>query len=112
MVEVLLSKPDKQQGNTSQNRSPFIGHSRNIKDDSQEGSAGGRPVFSSKLAKLEFPKYSSEDLTKWSTCVDQFFEYQGTPENRKVSMLHSTSKVKLINGGCGFEELTGRREQR
>lgn len=70
-----MPKPDQQQGNTSHNGSPLIGHSKNIKGDSQEGSTGGRPTFSSKLAKLEFPKNSYEDPIEWFTRGDQFFEY-------------------------------------
>lgn len=42
----------------------------------EEGNEGARPIFSSKLAKLEFPKYSGEDPTEWFTRVEQFFEYQ------------------------------------
>ena len=43
-------------------------------------------MFSSKLAKLEFPKYSGDDPTEWFTRVDQFFEYQDTSEAQKVSL--------------------------
>ncbi|XP_037496276.1 uncharacterized protein LOC119371008 [Jatropha curcas] len=51
----------------------------------RENTEAGQPMFSSKLAKLEFPKYSSHDLTEWFTRVDQFFEYQCTPETQKVA---------------------------
>lgn len=47
---------------------------------------GGKPLFSAKLAKLEFPKYTGDDPTEWFTRVDQFFEYQGTPDAEKVSL--------------------------
>lgn len=47
---------------------------------------GGREIFTSKLAKLEFPKYSGEDPTEWFNRVDQFFEYQDTTEAQKVSL--------------------------
>lgn len=47
---------------------------------------GGREIFTSKLAKLEFPKYSGEDPTEWFNRVDQFFEYQGATEAQKVSL--------------------------
>ncbi|KAG8635078.1 hypothetical protein MANES_17G118357v8 [Manihot esculenta] len=47
---------------------------------------GGKPFYSAKLAKLEFPKYSGDDPTEWFTRVDQFFEYQGTPAAEKVSL--------------------------
>ena len=46
----------------------------------------GDDQCSSKLAKLEFPKYSGDDPTEWFTRVDQFFEYQGTLETQKVSL--------------------------
>jgi hypothetical protein len=48
---------------------------------------GGRQMFSSKLAKLEFPIYSGNDPTEWFNRVDQFFEYQGTTEAQKVSLI-------------------------
>ena len=37
---------------------------------------GGRQIFSSKMAKLEFPKYSGDDPTEWFNRVAQFFEFQ------------------------------------
>lgn len=46
----------------------------------------GRPIVSSKSAKLEFPRFSGEDPTEWFNRVKQFFEYQGTAENQKVFM--------------------------
>ncbi|KAF2310237.1 hypothetical protein GH714_007360 [Hevea brasiliensis] len=52
----------------------------------EESRDGGRPLVSAKLAKLEFPKYSGDDPTEWFTRVDQFFEYQGTPDSEKVSL--------------------------
>ncbi|KAJ8752590.1 hypothetical protein K2173_005479 [Erythroxylum novogranatense] len=47
---------------------------------------GRRPLFSAKLAKLEFSKYSGEDPTEWFARVSQFFEYQETPDSAKVSL--------------------------
>ena len=38
------------------------------------------------MAKLEFPKYSGDDPTKWFNRVAQFFEFQSTTENQKVSL--------------------------
>ena len=52
----------------------------------QEGNDGGRQIISSKLAKLEFPRFSGDDPTEQFNWVEQFFEYQGTTENQKVSM--------------------------
>nr|GEV23596.1 hypothetical protein [Tanacetum cinerariifolium] len=46
-----------------------------------------RSMFYSKLTKLEFPTYhSDEDPTEWFTKVDQFFKYQGTSVTQKVSL--------------------------
>ncbi|KAA8536711.1 hypothetical protein F0562_029189 [Nyssa sinensis] len=38
------------------------------------------------MAKLEFPRFTSDDLTKWFNRVNQFFEFQGTLEAQKVSL--------------------------
>ena len=43
-------------------------------------------MFSSKLTRLEFPRYSSDDPIEWLTRVKQFFEYQSTLESQKVSL--------------------------
>ncbi|KAJ8767406.1 hypothetical protein K2173_017450 [Erythroxylum novogranatense] len=58
-------------------------HNRVHQEESKEG---GKLLFSAKLTKLEFPKYSRDDPTEWFTRVDQFFEYQGTSESERVSM--------------------------
>lgn len=38
------------------------------------------------MARLEFPKYSGEDPTEWLSRVAQFFEFQGTADNHKVTL--------------------------
>ena len=38
------------------------------------------------MAKLEFPKYSGVDPTEWFNRVAQFFKFQGTTDNIKVSL--------------------------
>ena len=45
------------------------------------GNEGGQHVFSSKMAKLEFPRYCGDDPDEWFNRVDQFFEYQETADN-------------------------------
>ncbi|KAF2302816.1 hypothetical protein GH714_008552 [Hevea brasiliensis] len=72
---------------------------------------GGRPLYSTKLAKLEFPKYSGDDQTEWFTRVHQFFEYQGTPDSEKVSLASYHLRGKRMNGGSGFAELTRKQGQ-
>ncbi|KAL5582355.1 hypothetical protein UlMin_014797 [Ulmus minor] len=52
----------------------------------REENDGGRQSFSSKMAKLEFPKYSGADPIEWFNRVAQFFEFQGTADNQKVSL--------------------------
>ncbi|KAL9435272.1 hypothetical protein AB3S75_021528 [Citrus x aurantiifolia] len=47
---------------------------------------GSRMIFSSKMAKLEFPRYAGDDPTEWFSKVFQFFEYQGTMEAQKVAL--------------------------
>ena len=52
----------------------------------REGNGGRRLVVSSKTAKLEFPRFSRDDPTEWFNRVNQFFEFQNTPEAQKVSL--------------------------
>lgn len=37
-------------------------------------------------AKLEFPRFISEDPSKWLNRVNQFFEYQETTTDQKVQL--------------------------
>ena len=62
------------------------GHSRNNREDNLDGLDGGRLVFSSKMAKLEFPRYSGNDPIEWLNRVAQFFEYLGTTDAQKVPL--------------------------
>ncbi|KAA8544471.1 hypothetical protein F0562_022489 [Nyssa sinensis] len=41
---------------------------------------GDWQIMSSKLAKLEFPRFFGDDPTEWLSHVHQFFEFQHTPE--------------------------------
>ena len=52
----------------------------------REENDGGRQIFSSKMAKLEFPKYSRANPIEWFNRVAQFFKFQGTADNQKVSL--------------------------
>ena len=56
-----------------------------IPNHHREGNDRGRMVVSSKTAKLEFPRFSRDDPTEWFNRVNQFFEFQNTPEARRVS---------------------------
>ncbi|KAL9426907.1 hypothetical protein AB3S75_033647 [Citrus x aurantiifolia] len=40
--------------------------------------------FPSRLAKLEFPRYSGDDPTEWFNRVTQFFDYQETTNDQRV----------------------------
>lgn len=72
--------------NSEPNANSPVGRSRNIREETRDNSDGGRQFFTSRLAKLEFPRFSGNDPTEWFTRVDQFFEYQGTSETQKVSL--------------------------
>lgn len=50
------------------------------------GDDSPRLNFSSKTAKLAFPKYSGDDPTEWFNRAAQFFEYQGTLDDEKVPL--------------------------
>ena len=82
LTEALLSNKEGSSSNTN-DRSERTHHNR---EEFLEKIDGGRQMFSSKLAKLEFPIYSGNDPTEWFNRVDQFFEYQSTIEAQKVSL--------------------------
>ena len=78
----LFESPSKP-GNGRQGHS-FSGRDRDPNLESRD--SGSRSQFASKLAKLEFPRYSGYDPTEWLNRVEQFFEYQETHELQKVSL--------------------------
>jgi len=87
LSEILLANQTATTSNPSDlTTSSPNGRSCSIREESREISEGGRPLFSSKLASLEFPRFSGDDLTKWFTRVDQFFEFQGNTTTQKVSL--------------------------
>lgn len=87
LFEVLLSNQTASISNNSDpTASSLNGRSRSIREESRDISKGGRPLFSSKLASLEFPYFSRDNPAEWFTRVDQFFEFQSTTESQKVSL--------------------------
>ena len=58
----------------------------NQTNQQREGQEGGRLIVLSKTARLEFPRFSGDDPTKWFNRVNQFFSFQNTPELQKVSL--------------------------
>lgn len=67
-----------------------FGHNKPNKDtgfkNKRETGDGSGPTFFPRTAKLEFPRYSGDDPTEWFHRVAQFFDYQGTLDNQKVSL--------------------------
>ncbi|KAA8539773.1 hypothetical protein F0562_026465 [Nyssa sinensis] len=82
LSEAFLS--NREGSNTSTNDRQ--GRFKNTSDPYREQTDGSRQVFSSKLAKLEFLRYSGDDPTEWFNRVEQFFEYQGTTAVERVSL--------------------------
>ena len=78
LSEILLSTRESS-NNYNNGREGFVRPQREENDS-------GRQIFSSKMVKLEFPKYSGADLTEWCNREAQFFEFQDTTDNQKVSL--------------------------
>ncbi|KAL4318769.1 hypothetical protein GQ457_18G015560 [Hibiscus cannabinus] len=51
-----------------------------------DNSSPGHQYVSSRLAKLEFPKFAGDDPTEWLNKVQQFFTFQNVTEANKVSL--------------------------
>ncbi|KAH9792244.1 hypothetical protein KPL71_004039 [Citrus sinensis] len=69
--------------NTSRG-SPSINNNNASSRLGREVSTGGPQHFQSKVAKLEFPRYSGDDPTEWFNRASQFFEYQESTDDQKV----------------------------
>lgn len=69
--------------------------------------------FSSKMFKLEFPKYkySGEDPTEWFNWVDQFFGFQGTAETKKVSLASFHLGGEANQWCSGYDKLIRKKEK-
>ena len=74
------------------------GHMHQYQLDETESSRWNIPPL---RAKIEFPRFAGDDPTEWFNRVAQFFEFQRTPEDQKVTWRLSTWKVKRTNGGNG-----------
>ena len=78
LSEALLPTKEASSNNNNGREGSFHSH--------REENDGGRQVFSSKMARLEFPKYFGEDPMEWLSRVAQFFEFQDTTDNQKVTL--------------------------
>ncbi|KAJ8749838.1 hypothetical protein K2173_013241 [Erythroxylum novogranatense] len=85
-IETAISKLSESALPSRDGASSMGDRNSQVRANREEIREGGRSTFSSKLAKLEFPRYSGNDPTEWFTRVDQFFEYQGTLASLKVSL--------------------------
>ncbi|XP_043817377.1 uncharacterized protein LOC110625649 [Manihot esculenta] len=83
LIEVAISKFSEMSFSNKDGSSSIRDRSQNRygREDSREG---GKPIFASKLAKIEFPKFSGDDPIEWMTRVEQFFDYQKTYTFEKV----------------------------
>jgi hypothetical protein len=80
-IKELLSKSlDQGESSTTKDRGSFQDHEQQNAGHSN-GSKG-----SGGFTKLEFPRYSGDDLNVWLNWVVQYFEYKQIPEEQKVSL--------------------------
>lgn len=70
----------------------------------REGNDGGRLVVSSKTTNIEFPWFSGDEPTEWFNRVNQYFEFQNTPEVQKVSLAYYH-----LEGAVDSQDITIRR---
>jgi hypothetical protein len=74
------------------NQNSHNGNSAGEENSSRNKSRSGPTLiesgpFAPKLVKLNFPRYSgTEDPTSWICRAEQFFKYQNTAEEEKVSL--------------------------
>ena len=75
-------------GETSNNHVlfSFKSHSRSVERESHDNFEDGKPQFASRLVKLEFSRVCGDDKKVWCASVEQFFNYQVTPNSQKVPL--------------------------
>ncbi|KAH9647661.1 Wall-associated receptor kinase-like 22 [Citrus sinensis] len=75
----------------------------------REESGMERQQFPSRLAKLEFPRYSGDDPTEWFNRVTQFFDYQETTDDQRVVLASfHLEDGQLVTWKAFVEELWAR----
>ncbi|KAF2310230.1 hypothetical protein GH714_007321 [Hevea brasiliensis] len=82
-IEKAISKFSEMTLSTKEGTSS-VGDDSQSRSNKEESKEGGQPIFASKLAKIEFPKFSGDDPTEWMAKVEQFFDYQKTIPTEKV----------------------------
>ena len=65
---------------------PFKSHSQSVEKESRDNFEKGKPLFASQVAKLEFSRFCGDDPKVWCTRVEQFLDYQVTPNSQKVPL--------------------------
>ena len=86
LSKLLGSMFSNQSSSTNNNPEGNSAEGRHRKEDSYELLEGRKPMFSSKLARLEFLRFAGSDPTEWFPRVEQFFDYQDTPGSQKVPL--------------------------
>ena len=61
-------------------------HSRSVERESHDNLEDEKPPFASQLVKLEFSVVCGDDPKVWCARVEQFFNYQVTPNSQKVPL--------------------------
>ena len=81
LSDVVLSSKAAQPSHSS--HSVKQGHTPQYQHEETESSRLNIPPL---RTKIEFPRFAGDDPTEWFNRVAQFFEFQRTPEDQKVSL--------------------------
>jgi hypothetical protein len=100
LSEALLSSKAllSNKGESSHSNTNREGNSRSIHEENE----GNRQVFSSKMAKLEFPRFSGQDPTEWFNVWTNSLNFKILQPTKKYHWLLSIWKEKQISGGSGL----------
>ncbi|KAH9658539.1 hypothetical protein KPL70_023536 [Citrus sinensis] len=81
-INKLVESNNATKGTTSRNSTE---NSSSTKPACEEREAG-RHMRPTRITKLEFPRFASDDPTEWYSRVSQYFEYQETMDEHKVTL--------------------------
>jgi len=85
-IKEMLSKSHEKSDFLSSPKSNEQGTSSHIGEKSYQSTGFKTTHDQQQPTKLDFPKYLGDDPMVWHNRVTQYFDYQGTSEDRKVTL--------------------------
>lgn len=81
-ISKLVESNSATKGTTSRDSAENLVSTKPVREESD----ARRPMLPTRITKLEFPRFAGDDPTEWYNRVSQYFEYQETMDEHKVTL--------------------------